>query len=179
MFTVAYDCLFFCAGPPTDGPRMFVFGVGYPDDCRENTSEQQSDDVDVHSFDSDDDNNGEVQYSPVLLHIDFCTLLFCILRHSKEMSREGEELHKEAKLFLLRMLIVLVKDYPMKDYLLQIDSSRNALTFWLEELLNNLNDEEVVNKLVIRAVGSNEIFYTPEVIKKHRRRKTKTRRGNT
>ncbi len=156
------------AGPPTDRARMFVFGVGIPDGDEEHASAEQSD---------NDDNNGEVQYSPVTFHIDFCTLLFCILRHSKDLTGKEEELHMEAKLFLLTMLIELVKDYPMKDYLIQVDSCRVALISWLEELLDNLNNKKVIDQLVLNAVSSDEIFYTPEVIKKHGRRK-KTRRGH-
>ena len=97
------------AGPPTVGPRMFAFAIGIPE---EETNDNE-------------DNDGEVQYSPVLLHIDFCCILFSILEH--EYSARGEEQVREAKHFLLSVLLALVKDYPMKGYTRQIDEDRSEL----------------------------------------------------
>jgi hypothetical protein len=156
------------AGPPTGSPRMFVFGVGVLDIGRKEvsrnniyTSNDNSTDIniDIHNHNHNDreDNDREVQYSPVLLHIDFYTLIFCILRHSRDLAKKNEEAHLEAKIFLLQILIELVKDYHMRGYLFQIGADHSALLSWFEEMLNHLNEKELVDRLIDNAINSDEI----------------------
>jgi hypothetical protein len=63
----------------------------------------------------------------------------------------------EAKIFLLQILIELVKDYPMRGYLFQIGTDYSALLSWFEELLNDLNEKELVDRLIDNAINSDEI----------------------
>ena len=146
------------AGPPTDGPRMFAFAIGIPEEGDDDAEEN-------------DDNDGEIQYSPVLLHIDFCSLLFSILDH--EYPSEPEEMVQKAKFFLLDILIKLIRDYPMKTYLQQISEDRSDLLIWLDELLSSWSDEEIVRRLLNQAVEKKELFYSPDVVKRISRRKKK------
>ena len=146
------------AGPPTDGPRMFAFAIGIPEEGDDDAEEN-------------DDNDGEVQYSPVLLHIDLCSLLFSILDH--ECSKEPEEKVRQAKFFLLDVLIELIKDYPMKTYLQQINEDRSDLLIWLEELLTSWSDKGIVCRLLNQAVEKKELFYSPDVVKRISKRKKK------
>jgi len=148
------------AGPPTVGPRMFAFAIGIPKEG------DDDDDREEH-----DDNDGEVQYSPVLLHIDFCALLFSIL--DNEYSKGPEEMVREAKCFLLNILIALLKDYPMREYLLQISEDRSDLLKWLDNVLTSLDHDGIVCKLVNQAADSKELFYSPDVVKRLSKRKKK------
>jgi hypothetical protein len=62
------------AGPPTSGPRMFAFAVAIPDLNFSLNNTERGDDH-IAKFESDY-NDGKVQHSPVLLHID---ILFSLL----------------------------------------------------------------------------------------------------
>jgi len=157
------------AGPATSGPRMFAFAIGIPEeiDATDNEKDQCEE-----SF-GNDDNDGEVQYSPVLLHIDFCCLLFSILDYEYAKSDNAHAV-REAKLFLINILIDLIKDYPIKGYLRQIDPVRTGILIWLENVLNSLDCDDAIAELMEKAVCSDEIFYTPDIAK--RRSKKKKRR---
>lgn len=158
------------AGPPTTGPRMFAFAIGIPEE------DVGGDDRygDEENFD-DEDNNGEVQYSPVMLHIDFCCLMFSILDYEYSTS-ENEESVREAKHFLLCILLVLIRDYPTRVYLRQVDDDRSEVRNWLENVLDSLDDENIISTLLEEAVNSDTIFYTPD-IKKRRSKKKKRRKA--
>ncbi len=157
------------AGPATDGPRMFAFAIGIPEESDSTVNGRDK----FNELFWDDDNDGEVQYSPVLLHIDFCCLLFSILDYEYTKSDDAHAI-REAKQFLINILIDLIKDYPMKGYLRQIDPIRSGILTWLENVLNSLECDDVIDELVEKAVCSDEIFFTPDVAK--RRSKKKKRR---
>ena len=152
------------AGPPTMGPRMFAFAIGIPEESS----------AIMGGEDLDKGNDGEVQYSPVLLHIDFCCLLFSLLDHEYSTVVSADSV-KEAKLFLLEILLHLIGDYPMKGYLRQIDDERIGVRNWLEKILDSLDNKRAVEILVTEAMDSDEIFFSPDVIK--RRSKKKKRRN--
>ena len=173
------------AGPASEGPRMFVFAIGIPKDgvCSELISNESVDDEEENS--SIGNNDGEVQYSPVLLHIDFCCLLFGILdceylHSTNKKAKRGsieiiEKLVIDAKRFLLEILLVLIADYPMKGYLRQIPDERMEVRNWLESVLSCLDNDIELRHLVEKAVGSDSIFYSPDI--NNRRSKKKKRRG--
>lgn len=140
------------AGPPTNTSRMFAFAIGIPED----------------GFDEDDsyggeDNDGEVQYSSVLLHIDFCCLFFTILDYEYS-GLEYQHPVEESKRFLLNILLCLIKDYPVYVYLRQIDNERIELRKWLTSVLDTLENDTITNQLVEEAISSETIFFTPDVV---------------
>lgn len=45
----------------------------------------------------------------------------------------------------------------MRGYLFQIGADRSALLSWFEELLNDLNEKELVDRLIDNAINSDEI----------------------
>eukprot|EP00557_Chaetoceros_sp_GSL56_P002797 CAMPEP_0176501248 /NCGR_PEP_ID=MMETSP0200_2-20121128/14054_1 /TAXON_ID=947934 /ORGANISM="Chaetoceros sp., Strain GSL56" /LENGTH=447 /DNA_ID=CAMNT_0017900111 /DNA_START=311 /DNA_END=1655 /DNA_ORIENTATION=+ len=136
------------AGPPTTSSRMFAFAIGIPEDIDD-------------AIDKGDCNDGEVQYSPFTLHMDFCSIIFSIL--DNEYVEECTDKVCEAKEFLLRILIDFLKDFTMKEYLLQIDPSRKQLIEWLEVLLDNLDNDGFVEKCLSTACTAKEIFSSPDV----------------
>ena len=176
------------AGPPTHGSRMFAFAIGIPEDDND-----VPDNDGMYDYIRDHENDGEVQYNPVLLHIDICTLLFVMMDYNdayhgeksklKTKTRKTEEEHnhiKQAKRYLLDILVVFIQDYPMRAYLSQIKSDRVDLLSWMEKLLDSmdLNQQstgERLNDFIEEAVQSDAIFYTPEVIKKRYGKKYKRR----
>lgn len=158
------------AGPPTVGPRMFAFAIGIPEEGNDNV-DGDGDGNGNDDMEENDDGDGEVQYSPVLLHIDFMTILFSILDH--EYSKEPEQLVREAKCFLLDVLMAFLKDYPMREYLQQISEDRSDLLKWLDNLLTSLDHDGIVRKLMNQATDSKELFYSPDVVKRVSKRKQK------
>ena len=153
------------AGPPTKHSRMFAFAIGIPD-----ANEQRLDDQ-LH----DDDigkNDGEVQYSPVLFHIDFCCLIFSMLDHEYRVSDKEDSVRK-AKHFLVKVLVELIRDYPMNEYLLQIDPEREGVRTWLESILSRIAEGLSVDGLIEEAVQSNRILYTPDLIKRFKKKNKK------
>ncbi len=147
------------AGPPTKHSRMFAFAIGVPEDEGVDYLEDGFNGGDTGK------NDGEVQYSPVLFHIDFCCLLFSMLDHEyKAPEKEGSV--SEAKHFLVELLIELIRDYPMNEYLLQIDQEREDVRAWLESILSRISDGLLVNCQVEEAVRSYRILYTPDLIKR-------------
>jgi len=147
------------AGPPTKGPRMFIFAVGIPDA-----------ELDERV---DDDNDGEIQYSPVLLHIDLCCILFSLLDHDCDTS--SDESIIEAKEFLVNVLVELINDYPMKEYLRQISEDRKGTRDWLEKVLYLLDQSAPVDSLIVDAIFRNNILYSPDVVNLNSRKKKKRR----
>jgi len=157
------------AGPPTttDLGRMFAFAIGIPEEKEE---EEESDSIDDDEETEDNENDGEVQYSPVLLHIDFCCLLFSILDYEYSNGDNVAEV-QDAKHYLVEILIELIVDYPMKAYLLQIDEVRSGIRSWLEHVLERIENKQSINALVEDAVTSEVILYSPDVIIKRRKKK--------
>lgn len=156
------------AGPPTTQSRMFAFAIGIPAD----------DDLDADDKNEEDESNGndhgkndgEVQYSPVLFHIDFCCLLFSMLDYEYKASAM-DDLVREAKHFLVQVLIELIRDYPMNEYLLQIDPEREGVLTWLGSILSRIAEGRIVDDLVEEAVHSDRILYTPDLIKRRPKKK--------
>lgn len=155
------------AGPPTTVSRMFAFAIGIPSEreCIDTYNNSE-----IEDEEEGEENDGEVQYSPVLLHIDFCCLLFSVLDYEYKSS-DNEDLVREAKHFLVGILIELVTDYPMKAYLLQIDEERVDIRSWLEHILNRIDVNQSLDGLIEEAVISDAIMYTPDVIKRRSRKK--------
>jgi len=157
------------AGPPTttDLGRMFAFAIGIP---AEEEEEEETDSIHNEEETEDVENDGEVQYSPVLLHIDFSCLLFSILDYEYSNGDNVAEV-QDAKHFLVEILIELIVDYPMKTYLLQIDEVRSGIRSWLEHVLERIENKQSINALVEDAVTSEVILYSPDVIIKRRKKK--------
>ena len=159
------------AGPPTEGPRMFAFAVGVPDPDETRAYEQAA-----HAAFEDDDNDGEEQYSPVLLHIDFCCLLFSLLDYDSNSSDIQSIL--EAKHFLVEILVELIQDYPMQEYLRQVHEGRTSTKEWLDKVLYMIDQNTSLESLIEDAIHSDQIFYTPDVGKMNSKKKKK-RRGRS
>jgi hypothetical protein len=148
------------AGPPTVGPRMFAFAIGIPDE--EDNIEKE-------------DNNGEVQYSPPLLQVDLCCILFGAMDF-EYMDRMEE--HLEAKRFLIDVLITFVQEYPQETYVRLLGDDRKEVRDWLGRLVQALEDQEKVNALLQEAIESETIFYSPDVCKRRAKKKKKGRLKN-
>jgi hypothetical protein len=101
--------------------------------------------------------------------------MFSILDYEYSTS-ENEESVREAKHFLLCILLVLIRDYPTRVYLRQVDDDRSEVRNWLENVLDSLDDENIISTLLEEAVNSDTIFYTPD-IKKRRSKKKKRRKA--
>ena len=174
------------AGPPTTESRMFAFAIGIISELDETHDYGTNIDRDLAQDDNDDAsmevkkvNDGEVQYSPVLLHIDFCCLLFSILDYEYNASDE-KDLVRDAKVFLVHLLITSIRDYPTKQYLLQIDADRVGIRIWLEKILNLVlgnDDKHSITDLMDEAVNSDIILYSPDVVKRRARRKNVRRKS--
>jgi hypothetical protein len=121
------------------------------------------------------DNDGEVQYSPALFHMDFCCLLFSLMDH--EYGRSGKsEFLLDAKHFLVSVLVELIRDYPMKGYLQQISEDRIGMRDWLNIILHLIEEEGSVASSIEDAISSDQIFYSPDVAKQNLKKKKKGRR---
>jgi len=155
------------AGPPASNARMFAFAIGILEDSKTNEDESEYE---------NEDNNGEVQYSPVLLHVDLCCILFSIMDY--EYSDEKNNV-VEAKLFLLTVFLALVKDFPTEQYERLLGDDRSEVRDWLRQIVDKLEDEDSSNmdRLVEKALKSDMMFYSPDVkkrrVKKKKRRNTK------
>ncbi|KAL7521875.1 hypothetical protein ACHAWX_006565 [Stephanocyclus meneghinianus] len=162
------------AGPPTSSPRMFAFAVGIPDrdDDADIVTGADEHIADVHL--ERGDNDGEVQYSPALLHMDFCCLLFSLLDHEYGRSGTSESLI-DAKCFLVSVLIELIRDYPMKGYLKQISEARIGLRSWLHVILHLIEEEGSVASSIEDAIFSDQIFYSPDIAKHNLKKRKKGR----
>ena len=160
-------------GPPTTESRMFAFAIGIPDQHSrgEEIAGDDDDSLLPENDGRDEENDGEVQYSPVLLHIDFCCLLFSMLDFEFGSNANLDLARREAKYFLVNVLIDLIRDYPMRQYLIQIHEERTGVLTWLECILKKLEDGSSISALVEEAVDSDDILYTPDVIKRKCKKK--------
>ena len=151
---------------------MFAFAIGIPDHNRgEEIAGDEDDSLLLENDGRDEENDGEVQYSPVLLHIDFCCLLFSMLDFEFGSNANVDLARREAKYFLVNILIDLIRDYPMRQYLIQIDEERTGVLTWLESALKKLEDGSSMSSLVEEAVESDDVLYTPDVIKRRCKKK--------
>jgi hypothetical protein len=166
-------------GPPTTGSRMFAFAIGIPEGGSDGVGGEGA----VFGENGDGgENDGEVQYSPVLLHIDFCCILFGMLdfeHHECGVGDVDDSACREAKRFLVDVLIDLIRDYPMRQYLVQIDEERVGVRRWLDRVLERLEDGLPITALAEEAVDSEGTLYSPEVIKRRSCRKKKARPKST
>jgi hypothetical protein len=160
-------------GPPTTESRMFAFAIGIPDQHKrgDEIAGDEENSLLLENDGRDEENDGEVQYSPVLLHIDFCCLLFSMLDFEFGSNANMDLAHREAKCFLVNVLIDLIRDYPMRQYLIQINEERTGILTWLECVLKKLEDGSLISALVEEAVDSDDILYTPDVIKRRCKKK--------
>ncbi|KAG7369372.1 hypothetical protein IV203_032115 [Nitzschia inconspicua] len=130
------------AGPPCQVPRMFAFCIGIPDDddAQENTNSNCYDDVPSVSLgDNKEDQNGELQYNPVLLHVDLCSILFAVLQPDDSTAHtnldDDDTTMPHSKRYLLHMLPSMILEYPHETYARLIDDRREELRQWLGELV--------------------------------------------
>jgi hypothetical protein len=113
------------AGPPTTGPRMFVFAVGIPEGGGEGNDEEDS---------VDKSGDGEVQYCPALLHMDLCSILFAMMHH--EFTDRDISEHTDSKRFLLRVLVDFISENPNETYVQNlVDNKRRALREWVQSFV--------------------------------------------
>lgn len=136
------------AGPPTDGPRMFAFAVGVPEDAGEAPFTE---------------GDGEVQYNPVLFHLDLCGVLF-------------GRCDDASKAFLLETLVPLVREHPdAESYSRQLGDARAELAGWLAKLVAALPNDGAVAAL-LRDAATSESLLVPETGGKKSRRKRREAR---
>ena len=148
------------AGPPTQYPRMFAFAIGIPQDA-------DSDDID-----------GEVQYNPVLLHVDLCCILFSLMdletkQNTTEEKDDGSEDVATCKRFLLDLLVSLVREYPQETYARLLDDNRREVRDWLGAMVGSLENPERIEELLGQAIESHSMFYSPDVVGQRRGRWSK------
>ena len=65
----------------------------------------------------------------------------------------------------------LIRDYPMRAYLRQIDEERVGIRTWLEHVLDLIERGDSISTAVESAINSDEIFYTPDVVKRRSKKK--------
>jgi hypothetical protein len=147
------------AGPPTVEPRMFAFAIGIPEEDNQRNDETE-------------DNNGEVQYNPVLLHLDLCCILFSMMDVD---YYERKDEHHEAKRFLLNLLLTLVQEFPKDNHVRLFNDDRREIRDWLCKLVEVLEYQEKVIILMQEAIESVSIFYGPSNAKKKQLKKQKGR----
>ena len=169
------------AGPPALGPRMFAFATGIPEDIIDKTQSN------LELVDDSDDNDGEVQYSPALLHLDLSCIVFGMLDFEEPFSEDAIEI-RSAKQFLLDRLLPLLKEYPGETYEQQLVEERRILKDWLQRVVLVLESPREIQSLVEEALISDVLMYSPDVQTKAFRkfkekhlkrshRKTKVRRA--
>ena len=167
------------AGPPTSRPRMFAFAIGIP--------EGGVDGGDGGGGGGGDDgaNDGEVQYNPVLLHLDLCCILF---GHSDFAPREFDDADaadadaaaakQSAKRFLLDRLVEAVRGAPDAEaYERQLGDDRADVRTWLSKLARSIDDAAAVEVLLADATASESLLFAPDVAKKRKKRKYRRRKG--
>lgn len=188
------------AGPPAKGPRMFAFAIGIPeeptnDSCKTTSGGNNEDDHAVHRHKKEtavddlvhEENDGEVQYSPALLHIDLCCILFGMLDFEEpdhqgslqvdagEMAASSSMIH-HSKRFLLDLLLPFLQEYPRETYSIHFGEDRQLLREWLEELVPAQREGNMrrVETLLETAVMSDALMYSPDVatksFRKHQQR---------
>jgi len=150
------------AGPPTTGPRMFAFAVGIPEEEKVNTNGEIEDGNIGWNNADNEDNDGEIQYCPALLHVDLTCILFIVMEI--EFIHRSEE-HGLAKRFLLEILLELIEDQPQETYERLLPNDRSELRDWLGDVARSTmkGDANEVCELLLTALKNNKIFYPPDM----------------
>jgi len=162
------------AGPPSNVPRMFAFCIGIPDDDGDNDDDGNDDentDQATSGADEKEDQNGEIQYNPALLHADLCCILFTSLdfgNDNRVYSTKYDDFSAvllATKQFLLGMLPAMIREYPHETYARLVEDDRAALRSWLGELVEAVaNDRhDHVTRLIDTAATSTTILMSPDV----------------
>jgi hypothetical protein len=156
------------AGPPTNGPRMFAFAVGIPE-------ADETVEIEHPGSNDDEDNDGEIQYCPALLHVDLTCILFATME--VECSDRIEE-HGEAKEFLLQLLREFIEDQPQETYERLLPDSRSELRDWLGTVARatTAGDSHEVDALMAAALKSDSLFCSPDRGGRNGRKNKKERR---
>lgn len=171
------------AGPPTTGPRMFAFAVGIPEEDENVITDKGGGDTNFQNGDNED-NDGEIQYCPALLHVDLTCILFITME--EEFADRSAEF-EAAKQFLLELLLELIEDQPQETYERLLPDDRSELRGWLGGVARSVmrGDSYEVNKLMLEALNSTSIFYSPDMAgpgsgknKKDRRRARRKKKSN-
>ena len=165
------------AGPPTFAPRMFAFAIGVPeedDDFYRRSKYKPStggDECD-EGQDEDEENNGEVQYFPVLFHLDLCSIIFGIMEHEYNDRRDE---HYPSKVFLLRILIQFICEYPSETYAETLGSTggREELQIWFGRLRTALNDGLNIDNVLDEAACDKSVVFSRRIAKRGRKSKHK------
>ncbi len=166
------------AGPPANEPRMFAFAIGIPNETMERPKDDTPQSTRKDGIDNDGENDGEVQYSPVLLHIDLCCILFAMLDFDTpdENSTHNPTSIYCAKRFLLQVLLPYLKEYPNETYSIHLGDERQLLREWLEELVeaHRETNSRRIETLLDVATTSDTLMYSPDVatkaFRKHQQR---------
>jgi hypothetical protein len=165
------------AGPPAHGPRMLCFAVGiikdeHDDDILEDEEEEEEEEATTINK---KENDGEIQYNPVLFHADLCCILFTIMDHFHDDDKfrddndnDNDDEKYQAKWFLIHdVLVPLVKglchDHIMYERLL--GDERQAMRDWLQRLTAVVVEPDhsvvQVQGLVQEAIACGCIFHSP------------------
>jgi hypothetical protein len=134
---------------------MFAFAIGIPEESDAKTQEI------LGNVDDSDENDGEVQYSPALLHLDLSCIVFGILDFEELGVDEGDI--RAAKQFLLDRLLPLLKEYPGETYEQQLGEERAMLKDWLRQLVLVLESPREIQTLLEAALTSDALMYSPDV----------------
>lgn len=173
------------AGPPTTRPRMFAFAVGIPTSSSKDRPQNQQN----GTKDNDDDGlvdllekygeemDGEMQYSPVLFHVDLTCLLFGMMEY--EVNDNDDKIQNdvyESKRFLVQVLVDLMQTCPNEPYHVLVTEERAALRNWLIQMADAISrgqseNRTRINQLIEAAIGSNEILFVPDVSQKLKKRR--------
>ena len=164
-------------GPSTRGPRMFAFAVGVPDDISSET-ENRSD----ARLCQDKDNVGEIQYSPVLLHLDLCCIIFSLMDFEKDLRNVHDV--SDSKTFLLNYLVELIKDggsfYRQSKpdvYDRMFAEDRHELRDWLGSLVKAcMFRDGSTGALIGQVVTDSSIFHTPDMCLAKRKRRIRIKK---
>ena len=165
------------AGPPTISPRMFAFAIGIPEDEEDELLLRKSkykpstgdDESDEGQDDGDEENNGEVQYFPVLFHLDLCSIIFGIMDH--EYNDRSDE-HYISKVFLLRVLIQFICEYPSETYSETLgNTGGREVQTWFGRLRTALNDGLNVDNVLDEAACDKSVVFSRRIVKRGRKSK--------
>jgi hypothetical protein len=161
------------AGPPTSGPRMLCFAVGILKEDDEHDDDDEDDILDDKGEEASDnnskkENDGEVQYNPVLFHADLCCILFTIMDHYQHDDDDFDDVDKneddetyQSKWFLLHDVLVPLMKGMSHDHIAYerlLGDDRRDLRDWLQRLTVAAvsHDSPVqVRGLVQEAIASN------------------------
>lgn len=164
------------AGPPAKNPRMFAFAIAIPEKEEDAVSDTDPQQGGRHmgsrdKANDDEENDGEIQYSPVLLHIDLCCILFGMLDFDQDLLAACLEEPSQvlvAKQFLLGLLLPLLQEYPKETYSIHFGDNRQMVREWLEDLVvaQQEGNSRRVEFLLEAASTSDTIMFSPDVTTK-------------